>query len=130
MAIKPRTVRYSLEFMGPGWEECYLEARLLHWKDQVAIDELKDDPQLDVHQRNIKTLQMFFVSGKGLDDQGRVIDMTPEDLETFDIFTTGELVGRVGMPDPKVSQPSGGTSEDLDQHRETISDSSTGNDLV
>jgi hypothetical protein len=126
---KQRTKRISLAFMGPGFEEAYLDSRLMHYSDQEKMDAVQSNESLNPHQRNIDTLKLFFVSGKTPDETGELTELTAQDLDDWDIFSVSEVVRQVGMPDPKASEPSTTTLPVEDPSPLDSSDLSIASDL-
>jgi len=130
MALRPRTKKSSLAFMGEGWEQAYIESRMMVGQDQETLDGIQSNKDMTPHQQGAAILKLFFVSGKGISADGELADMTLEDIDGLDIFTIGELAGEVGMPDPKASESLIPISTDQDQLPDDTSNSSTENALA
>ena len=93
--LKPRTKRISLDFMGEGWQDCYIEFAALQWRDIKGMD----DPDGDANKSfelGMDVLKRKFVSGQGLDAEGNTIALTADDLEDLDIETLTTLTGQLG----------------------------------
>ncbi len=125
-----RTRTISLAFMGQAFTEAYFLSRLMHWKDQGAMDAIQQDQNRNGHQKNLDNLKLFFVGGKAPDETGTLTDLTEEDLESWDVFTVATVVSQVGMPDPKESLSLTTTTPDAEPAPQPEwSDSATANDL-
>lgn len=125
MSLRPRTKKTSLAFMGEGWEAAYIESRMMMHADQEVLDQIQANQDLTPHQQGAAVLKQFFVSGKGVSEDGTIVDMSKDDIATLDIFTIGELAGQVGMPDPKASESSMPISTEPDEFPDDLSNSCT-----
>jgi hypothetical protein len=115
--------------MGEGFQDAYFLTRLMHWKDQAAMEAIQGRKDVDPHQKNIDTLKLFFAGGKTPDETGQLTDLTAEDLDDWDVFTVATVVAQVGMPDPKELPSSTATTPATDASQPEWSDSATANDL-
>jgi hypothetical protein len=127
--IRPRTKRISLEFLGEGWEDAYLESRLMRHEDLDTINglEKKEGDKDEMYRVNREIIKLFFVAGKGPDTDGSLVEMTTEDIDAFDIFTARQLALAVGVPDPKDSPSWSATSAAADPNQPTSETSDTAN---
>lgn len=93
------TKKISLDFLSDQWKEkeCYLEfnaftIRDIQEKFPAIVESAKDkDSTKDGMDKTIGLLKDHFVSGKGLDTTGKVIDITAGDL----IDLPAEVINRV-----------------------------------
>ena len=101
-ALKPRTKRVPLDFMGEGWQECFVELRYLSWAESKAIDAQVQESGADAIEAEIVAIQRVFVAGKGLSAKDEVIELTKEHLASLDLEAIHTLYRAVlGIPDPK-----------------------------
>jgi hypothetical protein len=102
--LKRRTKQVSLAFMGEEWNDGYIESYYLNYEDAKAIQQriLKLKSEEEAVDEILATLKQTFVSGKGINEQGELVDMTAADLEQIDFEAQRTLYERVlGVPDPK-----------------------------
>ena len=94
--LKPRLKTIPLDFLGEEWRDCFVAFRALTFKDLEALDTTDQSGRavLDLLRRK-------FVSGRAIDEEGQPFDLTPDDLDSFDIEATKVFVDRLtGTPDP------------------------------
>src|SRR4051812_47660874 len=94
--LKPRIKHITLEFLGPEWEESYLDFAALTFPDLEHLD------LTDASGKAVRTfLREKFVGGRGIDTGNQPFDLTTEDLDAFDIETIKVCIDRLaGQPDP------------------------------
>lgn len=97
-----RTKKISLEFMGEGWDECYVELYYLTWAETKQILELETgDASSDWIKLMVERIQMLFVSGKVLAD-GKPVELTKDGIAEFDVDALTKLnSAALGFTDPK-----------------------------
>lgn len=100
---KPRIRRISLEFMGGEWADAYVDVRYLRWPDAKAIQE----KQKNIEDSNqaidglIQAIKDNFVSGKNINTDGELVEMTTDDIEPIDMEALRTIFERLmGVPDP------------------------------
>ena len=94
--LKPRLKTIALDFMGEEWHDCRVAFRALTFKDLEALDTTDQSGKavLDL-------LRAKFVSGRAIDEEGQPFDLTPDDLDGFDIEATKVFVDTLtGQPNP------------------------------
>lgn len=124
-----RTRTISLAFMGEAFKDAYFLSRLMHWKDQEAMDAIQKDDKIEPHLKNIETLKLFFAGGKTPDENGELTELKPEDLEDWDVFSIAAVVSQVGLPDPKELPNLTPTTPAADASQPEWLDSDIANDL-
>lgn len=127
--MKRRTKRISLAFMGDAWRDAYIESRLVRQEDIAATEAMDADTNLTAYDRSLKAIKLYFVGGKGPNDNDELVDLTPDDMDDLDVFSAAEIVSQLGFPDPKASETSMTTSPEMAPSPGDSSNSSTGNDL-
>jgi hypothetical protein len=94
-----RTKKVSLDFIGEGWTDCFVEMRYATWadsKEMIAADDLED-----FVEGMIMRIRQVFVSGQVLDG-GKPTSMTSEMIADFDVDTLKRLNNAaLGFTDPK-----------------------------
>ncbi len=81
--------KVSLAFLGEGYEEAYLTFKSIPLKDyQGVMDEMpKDEDNAKALELIIKYLKQYFVGGKFPDEEGKLQDVTKEDVDELDAET-------------------------------------------
>lgn len=96
-----RTKRVSLDFLGEGWTDCYVEMRYLTWADSKRFIEAETKAGDDWVGAMVAKVQHVFVSGQVLDN-GTVVDMSKDTIAEFDLEALKVLNNAaLGFTDPK-----------------------------
>jgi hypothetical protein len=94
-----RTKRVSLDFMGEGWNECFVEMRYVTWADSKKM--IAADDNEDFIAGMVDRIRQVFVSGQVLSD-GKPTELTREAIGDFDIEALKVLnSAALGFTDPK-----------------------------
>jgi hypothetical protein len=109
--------KLSLDFFGKGWEGAYINFQALTVKDIkdkfpefTKIDEKDETAALRGIDTVLELLKEKFISGKGINDEGKLVDLKPGDLENL----PAEIISRalsflsqgVAAPSPKLLETS------------------------
>ena len=109
--------RLSLGFFGEDWKDAYIDFQALTVKDIkekfpefTKVDEKDEKAALRGIDTVLKLLQEKFISGKGISEEGRLVDLKSEDLENL----PAEIISRalsflsqgVAAPSPRLSETS------------------------
>jgi hypothetical protein len=109
--MDPRTKRVSLDFIGDGWQDCFVELRYFRWADYKRFVEMEKAHGDEVFDAMIEKIQSVFVSGQVLDG-GKPVALTREQIADFDTETLKVLNNvALGYLDPKESSASAPSSE-------------------
>lgn len=93
--LKPRVTRVALNFLGDGWQDCYLDFSSLRFADMDALATLTNGAAV------LDVLKGHFLSGKGVDTTDQVVDLSAEDIDQLDVQTVGKVVKALaGLDDP------------------------------
>lgn len=96
-----RTKRVSLDFLGEGWSECFVELRYMRWSDYKRIEEIDAKHQDDFVATMLERIRSVFVTGQVLED-GKPVELTSQMLEEFDVAALTILNNAaLGYTDPK-----------------------------
>lgn len=89
--------RLSLGFLGVEWKECYLSFNSLSYGELYKVSSLKTDPtdpksvKVSMDQ-TLALLQEKFIDGKGLSTDGKIIDITKDDLVNLPVEVINKAV--------------------------------------
>jgi hypothetical protein len=96
-----RTKKVSLDFMGDGWAECYVEMRYLTWADSKKMVDAETEAGDDWVGAMVAKVSHVFVSGKVLSN-GEVVELTKDGIAEFDLEALKVLNNAaLGFTDPK-----------------------------
>lgn len=92
--------KMSLDFLGEGWEDCYLILTPITAKefqdkklfDLADINRDNTDDVLKGMKKTIGIIKDHFVSGKGLGEDGEVVDIEKDDFEELPIDVLVEVL--------------------------------------
>lgn len=83
---KFRIVRkFKLDFLGEEWKECYLEFEAFTYKELADLAKLNIDTEdatrtAEAAGKLMEVLEGKFVGGKGIDAEGKQVDIRKKDL--------------------------------------------------
>lgn len=98
-----RTKRVSLDFIGEGWKDCFVELRYMKWGDYKRFSEIEEKTQSDEEFFNslVEKIRHLFVSGQVLEG-GKPVSLTSEMIGEFDVDALKALNNiALGYTDPK-----------------------------
>lgn len=109
--MDPRLKRVSLDFIGDGWQDCYVDLRYFRWGEYKQFIEMEKAHGDDVFDAMVEKIQLVFVSGQVLED-GKPVPLTKEQVAEFDTETLKVLNNvALGYVDPKESSASAPSTE-------------------
>jgi hypothetical protein len=110
-----RTKKVSLEFMGEGWKDCYVELRYYKWADYKRFIEIEQEQKDDFVEAIVQKVKHVFVSGQVLDN-GKSAPLAVDAIGDFDVETLKVLNNAaLGYLDPKESSASAPITESTPQ---------------
>jgi hypothetical protein len=82
--------KFNLGFIGDEWKECYLKFNSIDFNTSKEIQDKigSFNPQKqsgEIVSAVIGVLQKSFVEGKGIDENGKAVDVKTEDLKQFPV---------------------------------------------
>lgn len=98
--LKSRIKHISLDFMGTEWQDCYIDFRALTWADasKLQVDDLNERQAARVL---LDTLKGAFVSGRGIGEDGQMIELEADDLDDLDLESIAQVTrGLTGQINP------------------------------
>ncbi len=98
--LKQRIKHVSLAFMGEGWQDCYIDFRALRWADVANLETDGKDNRQAVTVL-LQVLKQNFLSGLGLSEDGRPIELDAGDLDDLDLEALTAISEQLGgAPSP------------------------------
>lgn len=92
--------KFELSFLGDEWKETYINFSALTISDIrekfPAISTLSEGKQVDVAKGMdllLDVLKSKFLSGKGINSEGKMVDLTVEDLEALPVDVLSKAFG-------------------------------------
>lgn len=90
------TSKFSLDFLGEGWENCYIEFKALTIRDMSdSLMEIasmaQENRSKEVLDKVLMLLQEKFVAGRGVGAKG-IVDLAKDDLKELPIKALNKLI--------------------------------------
>ncbi len=81
--------KISLEFLGKDYAEGYLEFKSVSFKEyqEYLGDGLEDKPEKEAVEIITNIINKHFLGGKFPDEEGKLFELTKEDINDFDLET-------------------------------------------
>lgn len=92
--------RFSLDFVGEEWKDAYIDFQSLTVLDVrnkfpslSRLDEKDQDNIVKGIDSVVEILKDKFLEGKGIDIEGKLVELTPDDLEALPMEVLSRALG-------------------------------------
>jgi hypothetical protein len=95
--------KIELDNLGKDWKDCFINFKAPTYNDLKEIIALSKETKEKQSESALRFLNDRFINGKGIAEDGKMIDMVKEDLAELSVDALVDILTRLsGEPTPKV----------------------------